>query len=172
MYIFKRIYTQIFIHVIMNCQGHNNIRNGIVWVQTRHSICTCTCMLFNFEHTKNSKRSKKSATTKINSNQLKIPKPSKSFEFISERTAVGTNQQRLVEMECTASKRAQNHRWTLSSCRQCEQLVRKYPVMTSRSRMCSSSDHLRALAIFCHLSANAASRAPFAWSATPLSFTR
>ena len=32
-------------------------------------------------------------------------------------------------------------------------------------------DRLRELALFCHLSASAGSRAPFAWSATPLSFT-
>ena len=42
-HILKNIY--IFIRVIMNHQGHNNIRSGIVWVQTGHSTCTCTATL-------------------------------------------------------------------------------------------------------------------------------
>ena len=29
----------------MNHQGHNNIRNEIVWVQTGHSTCTCAATL-------------------------------------------------------------------------------------------------------------------------------
>ena len=29
-------------YVSMNRQGHHNIRNGIVWVQTGRSTCTCT----------------------------------------------------------------------------------------------------------------------------------
>ena len=52
-----------------------------------------------------------------------------------------------------------------SSCRQsaafsvqCEQAARTCPLMTSRSRMCPVSDHLRSLALLCHLSASAASR--------------
>ena len=32
----------IYIRVIMNRQGHHNIRNGIVWVQKGHSTCTWT----------------------------------------------------------------------------------------------------------------------------------
>ena len=34
-----------YIFVIMNHQEHNNIRNGIEWVQTGHSTCTCTVSL-------------------------------------------------------------------------------------------------------------------------------
>ena len=30
------------IYVIMNHQGHHNVRNGIAWVQTGHSTCTLT----------------------------------------------------------------------------------------------------------------------------------
>ena len=36
------VHHPLFIHVIMNHQRHNNIRNGIVWVQTGHNTCTCT----------------------------------------------------------------------------------------------------------------------------------
>ena len=32
-------------HVTMNRQGHNNSRNGIVWVQTGHSTGTCAATL-------------------------------------------------------------------------------------------------------------------------------
>ena len=41
---FTYVYTSIHwdMHVIMNRHGHNHIRNGIVWVQTGHSTCTCT----------------------------------------------------------------------------------------------------------------------------------
>ena len=35
----------IYICVIVNRQGHHNIRNGNVWVQTSHSTCTCTATL-------------------------------------------------------------------------------------------------------------------------------
>ena len=35
-------YLYIYTYVIMNRHGHHNIRNGIVWVQTGHSTCTCT----------------------------------------------------------------------------------------------------------------------------------
>ena len=35
----------IYIHVIVNRQGHHNIRNGIVWVQTGDITCTCTVSL-------------------------------------------------------------------------------------------------------------------------------
>ena len=35
------VYTNM-LYVIMNRHGHHNIRNGIVWVQTGHSTCTCT----------------------------------------------------------------------------------------------------------------------------------
>ena len=35
----------IYIYVIVNRQGHHNIQNGIVWVQTGHSTCTCTVSL-------------------------------------------------------------------------------------------------------------------------------
>ena len=31
-----------YFYVIMNHQAHHNIRNGIVWVRTSHSTCTCT----------------------------------------------------------------------------------------------------------------------------------
>ena len=50
----------MYIYVIMNRQGHNNIRNGIVWVQTGHNT----------------------GTNRIRICQL-IPKTPKSFEFIS-----------------------------------------------------------------------------------------
>ena len=40
-----RKYLYCWTYVIMNCQGHNNIRNGIVSVQTGHSTCTCTVSL-------------------------------------------------------------------------------------------------------------------------------
>ena len=43
------IYIYMYIHVIMNRHGHNNIRNGIVWVQTGHSTCTCTVSLHAIE---------------------------------------------------------------------------------------------------------------------------
>ena len=44
------VYFQINIHiskkhVIMNRQGRHNFRNGIVWVQTGHTTCTCTVSL-------------------------------------------------------------------------------------------------------------------------------
>ena len=32
----------IYIYVFISRQGRKNIRNGIVWVQTSHSTCTCT----------------------------------------------------------------------------------------------------------------------------------
>ena len=34
------LYIHTHINVIVNRQGHHNIRNGIVWVQTSHSTCT------------------------------------------------------------------------------------------------------------------------------------
>ena len=44
-------YIHLFVHVIMNRHGHDNIRIGIVWVQTGHSTCTCTATLL-VEHGK------------------------------------------------------------------------------------------------------------------------
>ena len=46
------IYVNIYknIHVIVNRQGHHNIRNEIVWVHTGHSSCTCTVSLHVIEH--------------------------------------------------------------------------------------------------------------------------
>ena len=35
----------IYVHVIMNRHGRHNIQNGIVWVQTGQSTCTCTVSL-------------------------------------------------------------------------------------------------------------------------------
>ena len=43
--LFIQIYIYIYIYVIMNRHGSHNIRNGIVWVQTGHSTCTCTATL-------------------------------------------------------------------------------------------------------------------------------
>ena len=40
---YKDIY--IYTHVIVNRQGHHNIRNGTVWAQTGHSTGTCTATL-------------------------------------------------------------------------------------------------------------------------------
>ena len=47
-------------YVVMYRQGHHNIRNGIVWVQTGHITGTCSATFFVIEpeHTKNSNRSK------------------------------------------------------------------------------------------------------------------
>ena len=44
---FATYLLNIYIHirVIMNRQGHHNIRNGIVWAQTGHSTGTCTATL-------------------------------------------------------------------------------------------------------------------------------
>ena len=59
-YTFTYIYISkkcVYICLVMNHQGHNNIRIGIVWVQRGHSTGICT---LNFEHIKNSNRSKKS----------------------------------------------------------------------------------------------------------------
>ena len=75
-------------HVVMNRQGHNNIRNGIVWVQTGHSTCTCTatvCVCLNFEHTKDSNRSKKFHNDKKSNSNLIIyfKNPPKSFGLVS-----------------------------------------------------------------------------------------
>ena len=48
-FVYVQIYLYInkfvYIYVIMNRHGLNNIRNGIVWVQTGHSTCTCTVSL-------------------------------------------------------------------------------------------------------------------------------
>ena len=55
-YTFTCIYKFIGIYiVIMSHQGHNNIRNGIVWVQTGHSTCTCTVTLHVIETRTNQK---------------------------------------------------------------------------------------------------------------------
>ena len=43
MFRFVQIYT--YIYDIMDRHGHNNIRNGILWVQTGHSSGTCTVTL-------------------------------------------------------------------------------------------------------------------------------
>ena len=49
MYMYMYIYiTRVHIHIfndIMHGHGHNNIRNGIVWVQTGHGTSTCTATL-------------------------------------------------------------------------------------------------------------------------------
>ena len=68
---------------------------------------------------------------------------------------------------------------TFSSCRQSgafsvqgQQAARTYPVVTSRSRMCPMSDRFACPGIvLSSLSQCSVSRAPCAWSATPLSFT-
>ena len=73
----------------MNSQRHH--RNGIVWAQTGHSTGTCTVSLqwLNFEHTKNSNRSKKTKNQQrrnSNSNLLINSKNhTKSFALVSGR---------------------------------------------------------------------------------------
>ena len=46
---------KIYVYVVVNRQRHHNIQNGVVWVETGHSIGTCSatlCVWLNFEHTK------------------------------------------------------------------------------------------------------------------------
>ena len=51
---------------------------------TAHAHVQSLCMWLNFEHTKNSNRSKeKFATAKIEFESAKIPKTAKSFEWVS-----------------------------------------------------------------------------------------
>ena len=75
--------------VIMNRHGHNNIRNGIVWVQTGHSTSTCTATLCVIEprtHQKFESFKKIPQRRKSNSNLLINSKNSpKSFELVSGR---------------------------------------------------------------------------------------
>ena len=49
--IFEKFSKKIEKYVIVNRQGHHNIRNGIVWAHTGHSTGTCTATLCVVEHT-------------------------------------------------------------------------------------------------------------------------
>ena len=44
-HVFATSLVYIYTHVIVNRQGHHNIRNGTVWAQTGHSTGTCTATL-------------------------------------------------------------------------------------------------------------------------------
>ena len=48
-HVFFATLSNFYVQAIMNHQGHNNIRNGIVKVQTSHSTCTCTASLYVIE---------------------------------------------------------------------------------------------------------------------------
>ena len=75
----------------MNHQGHNNIRNEIVWVQTSHSTCTCTVKLHVIETlTHQNFESLKSNNFRNDENRIRIcrtvPKRTKSFGTVFGRT--------------------------------------------------------------------------------------
>ena len=74
----------IFLKVIVNRQRRHNIRNGIVWAQLGHSTChvQSRCMWLNFEHTKNSNRSKKIPQRRKSNSNLLINSQKKKPESV------------------------------------------------------------------------------------------
>ena len=70
----------------MNRHGHNNIRNGIVWVQTGYSTCTCTVtqhVIGPRTHQKYESSEKFSETTIIEFESANQFQKNETFELIS-----------------------------------------------------------------------------------------